>query len=147
MTGYAQYIAPDGKAITTGGAPTLGVEFDPNPQISALHIAQGKPPTTPNDVVMDLGTAQKYDFKVGQKVRILLQGPTRTFTITGLMRFGTANNLAGATLAAFDIPTAQALLGEVGPVRQHQRRRRTRRRTRRPSNAPSPASCPTASRW
>jgi putative ABC transport system permease protein len=51
---------------------------------------------------------------VGEKVRILLQGPTRTFTITGLTRFGTANNLAGATLAAFDVPTAQALLGEVG---------------------------------
>ena len=114
VTGYAQFIAHDGKAITTGGAPTLGVEFDPNQQISALHIAQGAPPTTSNDVAMDLGTAQKYDFKVGQKVRILLQGPTRTFTITGLTRFGTANNLAGATLAAFDVPTAQAVLGEVG---------------------------------
>ncbi len=90
------------------------MSFDPNQQISALRIVQGTRPTTPNDVVMDLGTAQKYDFKVGQTVRILLQGPTRTFTITGLARFGTANNLAGATLAAFDIPTAQALFGEVG---------------------------------
>ncbi len=63
---------------------------------------------------MDLGTAQKYGFKVGQQVRILLQGPTQTFRITGLARFGTADNLAGATLAAFDIPTAQRLLGEVG---------------------------------
>ena len=68
----------------------------------------------PHDVVMDLGTAQKYDFKVGQQVRILLQGPTRTFRITGLARFGTADNLAGATLAAFDIPTAQRLFGKVG---------------------------------
>jgi putative ABC transport system permease protein len=114
VTGFAQFIAPDGKAITTGGAPTLGVEFDPNQQISALHIAQGSPPTTPHDVLMDLGTAQKYNFKVGQKVRIILAGPTQTFTITGLTRFGTANNLAGATLAAFDVPTAQAVLGEVG---------------------------------
>ena len=114
VTGFAQFIAPDGKAITTGGAPTLGVEFDPNQQISALHIAQGSPPTTRHDVLMDLGTAQKYDFKVGQKVRIILAGPTQTFTITGLTRFGTANNLAGATLAAFDVPTAQAVLGEVG---------------------------------
>ena len=34
VTGYAQYIAPDGKAITTGGAPTLGFSFDPNPALS-----------------------------------------------------------------------------------------------------------------
>ena len=114
VTGYAQYIAPDGKAISTGGAPTLGLSFDPNAQISALRLVQGKDPTTPQQVVMDLGTAQKYGFKVGQSVRILLQGPTRTFTIVGLARFGTADNLAGATLAAFDTPTAQALMGEVG---------------------------------
>jgi putative ABC transport system permease protein len=116
VTGYAQYIAPDGKAISTGGAPTLGVSFDPNQQISQLRLVDGTRPTTPADVVMDLGTAQKYGFKVGQQVRILLQGPTRTFTIVGLARFGTADNLAGATLAAFDAPTAQALLGEVGQV-------------------------------
>ncbi len=109
-----QFIAPDGKVISNGGAPGIGISFDPDQQISALRIVQGTLPTTPNDVVMDLGTAQKYDFKVGQRVRILLPGPTRTFTITGLARFGTADNLAGATLAAFDIPTAQALLGEVG---------------------------------
>ncbi len=114
VTGYAQYIGHDGKAVSTGGAPTLGVSFDPDQQISALRLVQGARPTTSHDVVMDLGTAQKYDFKVGQSVRILLQGPTRTFTITGLARFGTADNLAGATLAAFDIPTAQALMGEVG---------------------------------
>ena len=114
VTGYAQYIAPDGKAITTGGAPTLGFAFDPNPALSPLRLSQGSPPTTPNQVVMDLGTAQKYDFKVGQHVRILLEGPTKTFTISGLARFGTANNLAGATLAAFDTPTAQALLGDIG---------------------------------
>ncbi len=114
VTGIAQFIAPDGKAISNGGAPGIGISFDPDQEISALHIVQGTQPTTSNDVVMDLGTAQKYGFKVGQKVRILLPGPTRTFTITGLATFGTVDNLAGATLAAFDIPTAQALLGEVG---------------------------------
>ncbi len=114
VTGYAQYIGSDGKAISTGGAPTIGISWDPEPQLSALHLVQGSPPTTPHDVVMDLGTAQKYDFKVGQQVRILLQGPTETFRITGLARFGTADNLAGATLAAFDIPTAQRVLGDVG---------------------------------
>ncbi len=114
VTGYAQYIAPDGKAVSTGGAPTLGLSFDPDQRISQLRLTQGTPPTTSDDVVMDLGTAQKYGFAVGDRVRILLEGPTRTFTITGLARFGTADNLAGATLAAFDTSTAQAVLGDVG---------------------------------
>ncbi len=114
VTGFAQYISKDGKAITTGGAPTLGVSFDPDPRLSALRLVQGVPPTRPDQVVMDRGTADKYGFSVGQRVRILFQGPTKTFTISGIARFGTADNLAGATLAAFDIPTAQALLGHVG---------------------------------
>ena len=112
--GYAQFVAHDGKAIQTGGAPTLGVSFDPDQQVSDLRIVAGGPPVTPADVVMDAGTAQKYDFTVGQRVRILFAGPPRTFTITGIAQFGTANNLAGATLAAFTLPTAQAVLQEVG---------------------------------
>ena len=112
--GYAQFVAHDGKAIQTGGAPTLGTSFDPHQQISALHLIAGGPPVTFDDVVMDAGTAQKYDFTVGQRVRILFAGPPRTFTITGIAQFGSANNLAGATLAAFTLPTAQAVLKEVG---------------------------------
>ena len=52
----------------------------------------------------------------------------RTFTITGLARFGTADNLAGATLAAFDTPDGPGAAGRGGQVRRHQRRRPTRRR-------------------
>ena len=41
-------------------------------------------------------------------------GPPQTFTISGIVKFGTANNLAGATIAAFELPTAQRLFGQVG---------------------------------
>ena len=116
VTGYAQYIGHNGKAIQTGGAPTLAVSYDPDQQLSSLHLIAGGPPTASSDVVMDAGTAQKYDFSVGQQVRILTAGPTQTFTITGIAEFGTANNLAGATLAAFTLPTAQAIAQETGKL-------------------------------
>ncbi len=112
--GYAQFVAHDGKAIQTGGAPTLGISFDPDQQISSLHLVAGSPPVTSGDVVMDAGTAQKYGFSVAQRVRILSVGPTRTFTITGIAQFGSADNIAGATLAAFTLPTAQAVVQETG---------------------------------
>ena len=112
--GYAQFVAPDGKAVTTGGAPTLGLSFDPNPQLSALRVSSGHSPTAPDQVAMDAGTATKYHFHVGDRVKILLIGPPQTFTISAIVTFGTANNLAGATLAAFDLPTAQQILGEPG---------------------------------
>ncbi len=114
VTGYAQFIAPDGKAVTTGGAPTIGFSFDPNRQLSVLTVTGGTAPTNSTEVAMDVGTADKYHFKVGDRVRVLLAGPTRTFTISGLVKFGSADNLAGATLAAFDLPTAQQVFGDVG---------------------------------
>jgi putative ABC transport system permease protein len=116
VSGYAQYIGHNGQAIQTGGAPTLGVNFDPDQQISSLHLIAGHAPATASDVVMDAGTAQKYGFGVGQQVRILTTGPTRTFTITGIVQFGTANNLAGATVAAFTLPVAQSVAQEAGQL-------------------------------
>ncbi len=114
VIGYAQFVSHKGKAISNSGAPTIGVSLALNSHISYLHVAEGRMPTTSNDVVMDAATAQKYHFKVGQQVRILLAGPPRTFTITGITRFGAATNLAGATLAGFNTPTAQSIFGETG---------------------------------
>ncbi len=114
VEGYAQFVARDGKPIATGGAPTLGVSFDTDQQMSSLHIIAGGPPVTSDDVVMDAGTASKYDFTVGQQVRILSAVAPRTFTISGIAEFGSAGNLAGASLAAFTLPTAQAVVQEPG---------------------------------
>jgi putative ABC transport system permease protein len=114
VTGYAQYVS-DGNAISNGGA-TVGISFDPKQQLSPFQLAQGKAPTSPDDVVADLGTAKKDHFTIGERVRILLPSSPQTFTITGFLKFGTADNLAGATIAAFDLPTAQKLFGLSGKL-------------------------------
>ncbi len=114
VSGYAQFVAPDGKAVTTGGAPTIGTSFGTDPQLSPLRVVQGSPPRTSHEVAMDEATAQKYHFRVGEPVKVLLTGPPQTFSISAIVSFGTADNLAGATLAAFDLPTAQSVLGDPG---------------------------------
>lgn len=114
IQGYAQFVAPDGKPISSAGSPTLAVEFDPDPAISSLHLIAGNPPTTSDDVVMDAGTAHTYGFSVGQRVKVLTAGAPQAYTITGIAQFGTADNLAGSTLAAFTLATAQQVTGETG---------------------------------
>ena len=42
VEGYAQFVAPDGKAISNGSAATLGIAFDPHRQISELAPYRGK---------------------------------------------------------------------------------------------------------
>ncbi len=113
VSGYAQFVAPDGKAVGNSAA-ALGFSFDPNRQLSSLRLTEGKAPITAHQVVIDKATATKYGFKVGDRVRVLLSGPPQTFTISGIVTFGSDDNLAGSTLAAFYLPTAQALFQSRG---------------------------------
>jgi len=112
--GYAQFVAPDGSAIANGAGKGLGFAFDPNQQLSPYRLLDGRAPATPNDVVMDRGTATKYHFAIGEQVRVLLPNAARTFTITGVVTFGGDDNLAGDTLAGFAQTTAQALFNSSG---------------------------------
>jgi putative ABC transport system permease protein len=117
VSGYAQFLTRQGTPISNGSASTLGLEWDPDQQISELRLVQGKPPTGPDEVVMDAGTASKYHFAVGQTVRVLAASSNpRAFTISGIARFGNVNNLAGVTLAAWALPTAQQEMAEVGQL-------------------------------
>ena len=114
VQGHAQFIGPGDNPIKNGGSPTQGFSFDPNSQLSSVRLAEGRAPSGPHDVVMDRATATKYHFAIGDRVRILLQGAPQTFTITGIVTFGSDDNLLGETLAGFSLPTAQALFGLRG---------------------------------
>ncbi len=113
VSGFAQIVDKHGKAIAPQ-APTLGTSYGTVPEISGFTLSEGKAPTGSDQVVIDKGTADDNDFHIGDKVRILFQGPPQEFTISGIIKFGKANGLAGATVASFDLPTAQALLNRPG---------------------------------
>ncbi len=112
--GYAQFMTRDGNAIGGGGGSTLGFSFDPNRQLSPYRLVQGRAPTAADDVVMDKATATKHHFAVGDRVLINLPNRPRTFTISGIVTFGSDDNLAGVTLAGFELATAQKLFDSRG---------------------------------
>jgi putative ABC transport system permease protein len=112
--GYAQFLARNGDAIGSGGGSTLGFSFDPNRQLSPYRLVQGRAPTTADDVVMDKATATKYHFAVGDRVLMNLPDRAQRFTVTGIVTYGSDDNLAGVTLAGFDLATAQTLFHAHG---------------------------------
>jgi putative ABC transport system permease protein len=115
VSGSVQLIK-DGKAISFGGAPTLGSSVHPGqPQFSALHLVSGQWPG-PDQVVVDTNTASRKDLHAGEAIGVQGVGAVIPMHISGLVRFGTANSLGGATLAGFLVPTAQRLMGKVGKL-------------------------------
>src|SRR2546427_149398 len=105
--GYAQLVDKRGKAVSAGTAPTLGTSWTPDSSMSPLTIRQGRAPAGPGEIAIDAGTADKYDFHVGDSAKVLLQGPPVEARIVGIVGFGKTNNLLGATLVAFDLDSAE----------------------------------------
>jgi putative ABC transport system permease protein len=112
------HLVLDGKVVHFGGAPNLGFSVDPTrPELNTLTLVDGKWPGR-NQVVIDQATAHKKDLQVGQQIGVQANGPTLRMTISGLVHFGGAASLGGATLSGFNLPTAQRLFERVGKLDQ-----------------------------
>jgi putative ABC transport system permease protein len=119
VTGYALVLDKNGDPVQPGGAPTLGANFPSEAETAAglsggFTLRSGDAPQGSAEVALDAATAKKTGFAPGDRVTILFAGGPATFTVSGIAGFGEADNLAGATMAAFDLPTAQQVLGKVG---------------------------------
>ncbi|HEX2433296.1 MAG TPA: ABC transporter permease, partial [Gaiellaceae bacterium] len=114
VNGEAQLIGDDGKAIVYGGAPNLGFSVSgKNSRFEVLTLVEGSWPKN-GEVVIDRATADKENFKIGQQVGVQAEGSAQRLRISGLVRFGSVSTIGGATLAGFNLPTAQELFGKRG---------------------------------
>jgi putative ABC transport system permease protein len=118
VEGFAQFVDTAGDPIGGQGPPTLGYSWVDEPALNPLRIedGNGRAPTGPGEVVVDAGTARANDLAVGDEVRVQFLDGTETFTVVGWGSFGTEDNLAGATIAAFELSEAQRLFGLEGSL-------------------------------
>ncbi|MGZ8631091.1 MAG: ABC transporter permease [Actinomycetota bacterium] len=115
VQGYAQMVDPATDEVIGGvGPPTIGTNWNELAGDVLSLRGESVPPTGPDEVVVDAGTARNFALGIGDRIRILFQGPPGEFTVVGVAGFGDADNLAGATLAVFDTDTAQEVLGKQG---------------------------------
>src|SRR5437899_4273564 len=109
VAGEAHLIGSNGKAIVNGGAPNLGFSIaNGASRFNPLTLLSGQWPHG-NEVVIDHGIASKKHFAVGDEIGVQAEGPVVRFRISGLVKFGSGTDIGGATLAGFDVPTAQRL--------------------------------------
>jgi putative ABC transport system permease protein len=116
VTGYALILDKHGGPIQPGGAPTIGASVGDSRLSGDFNYQQGHRPVGRTQVAIDAGTAKKAGYRLGDPVDIVLQDGRETFTIVGIIGFGETDSLLGATLAGFDLPTAQRVLDKRGLV-------------------------------
>jgi putative ABC transport system permease protein len=111
-----QLIGDDGKAIVSGGAPNLGFSIaDGESPFNPLTLVDGAWPG-PNEVAIDKETAADEGFEVGQTIGVQAEGPVVPLRVAGIVEFSSGLTIGGATLAGFDLPTAQRLFKKVGQL-------------------------------
>ncbi|HJS96132.1 MAG TPA: ABC transporter permease, partial [Solirubrobacteraceae bacterium] len=111
----AQLVGPNGKVISSGGAPGLAFSHTPEGQrFNPLSLTSGRYPSGPGEVNIDTATASKKGFKVGDDIGIIARGPVEHFRIVGTVKFAGVSSLGGATMAIFTLPEAQRLFHKQG---------------------------------
>jgi len=121
VEGYAQLVGRDGRAIgnPAAGAPTLGEAWTSGAdEMAPYKFAEGRPPRSRHEVAIDKHSSDVGNLAVGDRVTVLTQHQPREYTITGVVRWGTADSPLGASITLFDLATAERVLTEPGRVNE-----------------------------
>ena len=114
----AKLVAHDGKVISPHGAPNLAFSVNPHGEqrFNPLVLVSGRWPDGRHEIAIDEKTSKGEHFAVGDTIGVLARGPLERYHVVGIVRFGGLSSLGGATLAIFDLPTAQTIFHKRGQV-------------------------------
>ncbi len=113
VTGDVNLLDREGDPILSNGPPTIvattGAErFDP------LTYVEGGRPESDGEVAIDKGTADEYDFEVGDEVTVAGKAPKRSYTVSGVATLGDSENLAGSRLVVMTLAEGQRVTQHDG---------------------------------
>jgi putative ABC transport system permease protein len=108
----ADIIGSNGKKVAM---ESVGGSYDAaTAGLSPFKLKTGTAPHGPGQVAIDAGTADKKHYKVGDSVVVSTLGKKHTYRISGTLSYGDVDSLGFASIAAWDVKTAQALLDREG---------------------------------
>ncbi|MEU9047141.1 MULTISPECIES: ABC transporter permease [unclassified Kitasatospora] len=110
ISGFAG-IADKKGALIGNGFSTTGTNYVPGADGTdpRYPLVEGRGPKDATEIALDAKTAEKGSYKVGDTVRVAVNGPVMELKLTGTLRTNDPRVTAGGSLAAFDSATAQQL--------------------------------------
>ncbi|WP_229859215.1 ABC transporter permease, partial [Streptomyces anandii] len=110
VKGFTAIAGKDGKLIGDGFQSQGGNYWGTNDP--RYPLKEGAAPHGRGEVAIDSETARRAGYKVGDTLRISVDGPVLTPKVTGVFTTDDGNVAAGGSLALFDTATAQKLFGK-----------------------------------
>ena len=94
----------------------LGVDHAGDQAVNPLSLVEGQWPQGDGQIAIDRSTAENEHYAIGQTIGAFGDGPLAHYTISGIVRFGSQDSIAGNTISVFDLATAQRLFDKRGKV-------------------------------
>ncbi|WP_406213388.1 ABC transporter permease [Streptomyces canus] len=113
IQGAGQLIGADGKPIGGQGPPTLAGNWIDDPELNPYRLAEGRAPEKSGEVVVNRGTADRGDLKLGDTTILRTPDPVEV-TIVGLATFGGEDGMAQVTFTGMTQSDAEKYL-TAGP--------------------------------
>ncbi len=113
----ARLVKTNGRAI--GGPGTgiaVGLDGSADPTLNPIKLDSGQWPRGDHQIAIDKAVAKEQHFQVGDTVGAFGDGPVQKYTVTGIVRFGDVDTIAGSTITVFDLQTAQRLFDKQGKL-------------------------------
>ena len=108
-------VKGDGEPLETFGPPVLSFNWVDS-ELSALTLDSGEAPDEPREFAIDVGTADREGFEVGETYDIIGTTGREPFSLVGITRFGEDNAVAGTVLVSFTLDELQRLDGNEGKL-------------------------------
>ncbi|MDX3750490.1 ABC transporter permease [Streptomyces sp. AK08-02] len=112
VNGFTAIADKDGKLVG-GGFQSEGGNYWGDKD-ARYPLTEGTAPKGSGQVALDAKTADRAGYRVGDTVRLSVDGPVLSPKVSGIFTTDDGNVTAGGSLALFDTPTAQRLFGKVG---------------------------------
>ncbi|WP_415924134.1 ABC transporter permease [Streptomyces sp. AK08-02] len=109
IQGAGQLIAADGAPIGGQGPPTVAGNWIADPKLNPYRLAEGRAPARSGEVVVNRGTAEKGDLRIGDTTILRTPDPVRV-TIVGLATFAGEDGMAQVTFTGMTQADAEKYL-------------------------------------
>ncbi|WP_030021615.1 ABC transporter permease [Streptomyces monomycini] len=115
VDGFTAIADKKGK-LAGNGTSSRGRNYYPGAdgKDARFPMTSGTAPKGAHEIALDSGTAEKTGYKVGDTVRLSVDGPVREAKVSGIFTTDDGAVSSGGSLALFDTATAQKLFAAPG---------------------------------
>ena len=114
----AQLIDREGEPLGDGPYFASGLDAG-TPGVTDLtpfRLHDGRWAAGAGEVVIDQQSAENGDYAVGDRITVATRGEASAYRVVGVATFADVKSIGTATLAVFDLRTAQELFGKTGRI-------------------------------